>query len=67
MSPTSLKVLKIQGGVFTKDQCDSFEKEEHFEDAVKLCLWEEEARSSEMITQDFDYFTRFMKDVYETK
>jgi phosphonate degradation associated HDIG domain protein len=44
LSPSSMQSLSLQGGPFTPDQARDFEQHPHFQDAVALRRWDDEAK-----------------------
>lgn len=56
LAPDSVHSLQLQGGRFNEDEVNRFRENAHFEDAIKLRLWDDEAKIPNKVTPDLDYF-----------
>lgn len=46
LSPDSVRSLQLQGGIMQPDECEAFEAEPYFADAVKLRVWDDLGKKS---------------------
>lgn len=56
LSPASIHSLKLQGGALSRVEVKAFESDPHFQDAVALRRWDEEAKVPDLATPDLDHF-----------
>ncbi|SES67654.1 HD domain-containing protein [Thorsellia anophelis] len=63
LSPDSIHSLELQGGRFNEEEVEAFRSNVHFEDAVKLRLWDDEAKTPNTITPSLDYFLSIAESI----
>jgi phosphonate degradation associated HDIG domain protein len=56
LSDASRLSLRLQGGPFTESQARHFEQHPHFQEAVRLRLWDEEAKIPDLETPSLERF-----------
>lgn len=59
LSPASVHTLRIQGGPMTKDEAAEFEQNPHFEDAVRVRLWDDAGKDPDKETRDLAHFLSY--------
>lgn len=62
LSEDSKRSLELQGGVFSADDAAQFMARPYAEDAVRLRLWDDQAKVEGMATPDLQYFSTLMFD-----
>lgn len=60
LSPPSIQSLKLQGGPMNAEEKAKFEANAHYERAVRLRRWDDEAKDSTLQTPSIEYFARFL-------
>jgi phosphonate degradation associated HDIG domain protein len=61
LSASSLQSLKLQGGPFSSDVAGKFEQNPHFQDAIALRRWDDEAKLSDLIVPDIRAYEEAMQ------
>ncbi|SME88485.1 phosphonate degradation operons associated HDIG domain protein [Tistlia consotensis] len=56
LSPTSVMTLRLQGGPMDAAEADAFERDPHFEDAVRLRRWDEGGKVPDRATPALAHF-----------
>jgi phosphonate degradation associated HDIG domain protein len=56
LSPPSLQSLLLQGGPMTSEEADEFEKNPHFESAVRLRRWDDAAKVVNLPTPNLHHY-----------
>ncbi|MBR8828155.1 MAG: HD domain-containing protein [Gomphosphaeria aponina SAG 52.96 = DSM 107014] len=56
LSSASKKSLELQGGVFTLKQAEQFQQSPYASDAIKLRIWDEQAKIPHLTTPSLYYF-----------
>ncbi|HXW36159.1 MAG TPA: HD domain-containing protein, partial [Acidimicrobiales bacterium] len=56
LSPESLRTFELQGGVMTRNEARQFESVPHFEDAVRLRRWDEQAKDPSAPFPEIEHF-----------
>lgn len=56
LSPASITSLKLQGGLMSDEEVKTFESFKHYEDAVKLRRWDDEAKVTGLETPSIESF-----------
>ena len=56
LSPDSQRSLALQGGVFSADEAQAFIARPHAEDAVRLRLWDDQAKIEGLPTPDLAHY-----------
>ncbi|NJL11178.1 MAG: HD domain-containing protein [Calothrix sp. SM1_7_51] len=60
LSPASLHSLKLQGGIFSLEEANAFIHTPYSEDAVKLRIFDDQAKVVNKKTPDLSYFTKYL-------
>ncbi|MEX2287817.1 MAG: phosphonate degradation HD-domain oxygenase [Planctomycetaceae bacterium] len=60
LSPASVQSLALQGGPFTPDEVDAFQRLEHSQQALRLRLWDEIAKVENLATPDLEHFRPYL-------
>ncbi len=60
LSPASKKSLELQGGVFSTDAATKFINQPYAKDAVKLRIWDDQAKVIGKKTPDLKHFTKIV-------
>ena len=60
LSPASQKSLELQGGVFSSEAATKFINQPYAKDAVKLRIWDDQAKVIGKKTPDLKYFTKIV-------
>ena len=58
LSPDSVRSLKLQGGLMSADELESFRGNPHHAEAVRLRRYDEAAKDPRAQTPDFDHYLR---------
>jgi phosphonate degradation associated HDIG domain protein len=61
LSPVSVRSLELQGGPFTPEQAEAFEKNQHYEDALQVRRYDERAKDPDLVTPDFEHYRRCLE------
>ena len=61
LSPTSQKSFIDQGGFMNEDELEAFKSEAHFDDAVRLRIWDDLAKDSDGITPPMMHFLQIVE------
>ena len=56
LSPASIKSLRLQGGPYTDDEVEAFEKNPHYQDAVRLRRWDDQAKVAGLDVPDLAHY-----------
>jgi phosphonate degradation associated HDIG domain protein len=62
LSPPSVQSLMLQGGPMSRSECDLFEQNPFFRDAVELRRWDDLAKDSELMTPSIEYFGKYIDE-----
>ncbi|MEO6921501.1 MAG: phosphonate degradation HD-domain oxygenase [Collimonas sp.] len=60
LSEDSKRSLELQGGVFSVTDAEQFISRPYAADAVRLRLWDDQAKAAGMATPDLQYFSKLM-------
>jgi predicted HD phosphohydrolase len=52
----------LQGGPMSRSECDLFEQNPFFRDAVELRRWDDLAKDSELMTPSIEYFGKYIDE-----
>lgn len=63
LSPPSLQSLMLQGGPFSPDEAREFERHPHFEQAIMVRRWDDEAKVPDLETPTLEHFLRYVREV----
>lgn len=61
LSPPSMKSLELQGGPMTADEAREFESQPHFDAAVRLRRWDDEAKVVGLMTPNVRHFMQYVE------
>ena len=56
LSPTSVQSLHVQGGPMTDTELDAFEEQAHYDNAVKLRKWDDQAKRESLAVPPLDSY-----------
>ncbi|MCO6042397.1 HD domain-containing protein [Aeoliella sp. ICT_H6.2] len=63
LSLPSKQSLELQGGIMTDEECESFRQGEHFEAAIRLRRWDDEAKVANLETPPVKHFLPYVDRV----
>lgn len=65
LSEASKQTLKLQGGIYSMEQCITFQKEIFWKDAVQLRRWDELAKNTNMSSSmyELEYYRSLMSHI----
>ena len=63
LSPTSIKSLRLQGGPYTDDEVEAFEKNPHYQNAVRLRRWDDQAKVAGLDVPDLAHYRSVLERV----
>jgi predicted HD phosphohydrolase len=63
LSPASIKSLRLQGGPYTDDEVEAFEKNPHYQDAVRLRRWDDQAKVAGLDVPDLAHYRSVLERV----
>lgn len=63
LSSASVHTLKLQGGPMTAEEVAAFEAEPHFREAVRVRIWDEGGKDSDMKTPGFQHYVPLLERV----
>ena len=63
LSPASVHTLELQGGPMSAEEVAAFEAEPHFQEAVRVRIWDEGGKDPEMQTPDFAHYVPLLERV----
>lgn len=63
LSAPSLQSLKLQGGIMSSEELESFRNHPHFEAAIRLRRWDEAAKDPDLQTPSLQHFETYMRQV----
>lgn len=61
LSPPSIKSLELQGGPMTAEEALEFETQPHFDAALRLRKWDDEAKIVGLMTPDVRHFMQYIE------
>lgn len=61
LSPPSIKSLQLQGGPMTPPEAREFESQPHFDAAVRLRRWDDDAKIVGLATPDVRHFLKYVE------
>jgi phosphonate degradation associated HDIG domain protein len=61
LSPVSVRSLELQGGPFTPAQVKAFERNPHYQDAVRVRRCDEMGKDPHLKTPDLEYYRPFLE------
>lgn len=61
LSPPSAQSLRLQGGPMSPEEVREFELQPHFDAAVRLRRWDDEAKVVGLVTPDVRHFMRYVE------
>jgi len=65
LSPVSRKSLADQGGPMSEQECEAFRANPHFEDAVRLRQWDDQAKDPNEPQESIEDYLPLIKQVFE--
>ena len=65
LSDASVKTLALQGGPMSAFEAEAFRKHPHFEEAVRVRLWDEAAKAPGMRVPGFEHYTALLQQVVD--
>ena len=65
LSPASVKSLELQGGAFTEDEVHAFEQQPHYQDAVRLRRWDDQAKVPGLSVPELSFYRPQLEAVFE--
>jgi [1-hydroxy-2-(trimethylamino)ethyl]phosphonate dioxygenase len=65
LSDASVKTLALQGGPMSAKETEAFRKNPHFEEAVRVRLWDEAAKEPTMRVPGFEHYTALLQQVVD--
>ena len=65
LSDASVKTLALQGGPMSAFEVAAFRKHPHFEEAVRVRLWDEAAKAPGMRVPGFEHYTALLQQVVD--
>lgn len=60
LSPASKRSLELQGGIFSSEEAKNFIQQPYAQDAVKLRIFDDQAKVVNKITPDLPHFTQYL-------
>lgn len=63
LSPSSLRSLEVQGGQMSDAELAAFREDPHWEGAVALRRWDDEAKDPAATTRPFSAFEPMLRDL----
>ena len=66
LSPASVQSLRLQGGPFTREQVEDFERLEHAKAALQLRAWDEVAKVENLRTPDLEHYRSYLERALRT-
>ena len=63
LSADSVRSLKLQGGIFSKEEADAFLRKPYAEDALRLRKWDDRAKVQNRATRDLDHYLALVERV----
>lgn len=66
LSPASVRSLALQGGPMSAAEVAAFEANDHWRDAVRLRVWDEEAKIVGLDVPDFDHYRPILEDLVQS-
>ena len=63
LSPASKHTLRIQGGPMDDEEVAEFEKNDGYQDAILVRLWDDRGKEQEMKTADLDHFLAYAEKI----
>ncbi|MBS74553.1 MULTISPECIES: phosphohydrolase [Burkholderiales] len=64
LSPLSIHTLKLQGGIYTKEEADSFQHRPFALDAMRLRRWDDAAKVPGVKTPPFEHYFSMLSKIY---
>lgn len=61
LAPDSVRSLKLQGGLMSADEVETFRRHPQWQEAVRLRRYDEMAKDPRATTPDFDHFLRHVE------
>jgi phosphonate degradation associated HDIG domain protein len=65
LSDASIKTLALQGGPMSAKEAEAFRNHPHFEEAVRVRLWDEAAKEPTMRVPGFEHYTALLQQVVD--
>lgn len=65
LSDASVKTLALQGGPMSAQETAAFRNHPHFEDAVRVRLWDEAAKAPDMHVPGFEHYAALLQQVVD--
>lgn len=63
LSEPSRLSLELQGGAMSKDECEAFERGQHFDACIRLRRWDDYAKIRDLETPPLSHFLRYVGEV----
>ncbi|MFA6043811.1 MAG: phosphonate degradation HD-domain oxygenase [Phycisphaerales bacterium] len=60
LSEPSIQSLALQGGPMSEAECQQFEANPHYKDAVRLRRWDDAAKIENLETPSIEYFAKYL-------
>ena len=61
LSPASLQTLGLQGGPMSAEEVLAFEKNAHHRAAVRLRIWDDQAKDPDLVTPGIEHFMNYVR------
>lgn len=65
LSDASVKTLALQGGPMSAQEATEFRTHPHFEEAVRVRLWDEAAKEPDLRVPGFEHYTALLQQVVD--
>jgi phosphonate degradation associated HDIG domain protein len=63
LSPASRRSLELQGGAFTPEQAEAFERHPHFQATLQLRHWDDQAKVPALLVPGLDTYRQLLNDL----
>ena len=65
LSDASVKTLALQGGPMSAQEADAFRSHPHFNEAIRVRLWDEAAKEPELRVPGFEHYAALLQQVVD--
>ena len=62
LSAASVQSLKLQGGIMSEAEVKTFRANRHYQDALRLRVWDDLAKDPDLITPDITHFMPYVRN-----
>jgi predicted HD phosphohydrolase len=66
LSADSVRSLELQGGIFSRQEAETFLSKPYAEDALRVRRWDDLAKEANRATPDLDHYLSVVERVMET-